>query len=294
MAARRDATPPSLGGASGKRMRLRYAGRCRLCGAELPVKTEAVYERGTRTVRCLSCSALEQPAGAADEAGPCPTGDGGTAAPVEAGVAGLSARREYERRRARDEARIRVRWGRLGGIVVALSEERQSTSAWERGAGGEERLGARLDSLASSDVMVLHDRRIPGTRANFDHIAVTRGGVWVIDAKRYRGRPQLKVEGGFFRPRVEKVLVGRRDCTKLVDAVLKHVDLVRDVVGEVPVVGALCFVEADWPLVGGSFTTRGVHVLWPRRLATLLVDEPAGGVDVAALHEVLASRFPPA
>ncbi|GAA2161866.1 hypothetical protein GCM10009845_12560 [Pedococcus bigeumensis] len=45
----------------------------------------------------------------------------------------------------------------------------------------------------------------PGSRANIDHLAVTAGGVHVIDAKKYRGRPQLKIEGGILRPRVERL-----------------------------------------------------------------------------------------
>src|SRR5699024_9308893 len=101
----------------------------------------------------------------------------------------------------------------------------------------------------SDSIVVLHDRRIPGSRANIDHIVVTAGGVWVIDAKRYRGRPALRVEGGLIRPRVEKLMVGRRDCTKLVDGALKQVALVRQALEGVPVTGALCFVEADWPLI---------------------------------------------
>jgi hypothetical protein len=62
-------------------------------------------------------------------------------------VAGSSARREHERRKAKDEGRLREKWGRFGRIAVALSDERQNTTAWERGAVGEEQLGARLDSL---------------------------------------------------------------------------------------------------------------------------------------------------
>ena len=42
------------GGADEKRMRLRYAGACRVCGVELPAKVEAIYERTTKTVRCVS------------------------------------------------------------------------------------------------------------------------------------------------------------------------------------------------------------------------------------------------
>ena len=97
--------------------------------------------------------------------------------------------------------------------------------------------------------------------------------------------------GDFSQIRVEKLLVGRRDCTKLVDGVLKQVDLVRDFVGDVPVTGALCFIEADWPLIGGAFSIRGVHVLWPKRLAKVLAAETAGDVDVAAVREAVAARF---
>jgi hypothetical protein len=270
-------------------MKLRYAGTCRLCGTGLPARAEAVYDRATRTVRCIRCAVVTQPV-ATGQSQPQPA-DPLPREVADLGIAGSSARREHERRKAKDEERLREKWGRFGGLAVALSDERQSTNAWERGAVGEERLGARLDSLASAEIAVLHDRRIPGTRANIDHIVVTTGGIWVIDAKRYKGRPELRIEGGIFRPRVEKLLVGRRDCTKLVDGVVKQVELVRSVVGGVVVTGVLCFVDADWPLIGGSFTTRNVHVLWPKRLAKTLVDAPAGEVDVAAVRDRLASRF---
>lgn len=230
-----------------KQMRLRYAGTCRLCGTGLAARTEAIYETETKTVRCVECRVAT--AEVDDLPGIDPAGD--VSLSEASGTAGSSARREYEQRKAKDEERLRQKWGRLGGIAVALSDEKQSTKAWATGAIGEEKLGTCLDSLVSESIAVLHDRRVPGTRANIDHIVITQAGIWVIDAKRYKGRPELKVEGGLLRPRVEKVLVGRRDCTKLVDGVLKQVDLVRDIVGDVPVTGALCFVEADWPLVGG-------------------------------------------
>lgn len=271
-----------------KKMRLRYAGTCQACGTLLPAGTRAVYESETKAVRCLGC---------ADEMGESVPQDlepfeASSSAPSS--VAGTSARREYERRKANDEKRIREKWGRFGGLAVALSEERQSTKAWERGAIGEERLGARLDSLDGNGLAILHDRRIPGSKANIDHIAITPSGIWVIDAKRYKGRPELKIEGGFLRPRVEKLLVGRRDCTKLVDGVLKQIDVVSSLLPDVAIVGALCLVEADWPLIGGFFSTREVHVLSPRRLAKCLAEEQSGEVDVAAVAARIASRFKPA
>lgn len=271
-----------------KKMKLRYTGVCRACGTSLPAAVEAAYDRETKTVLCLDCI------GEVEQAPPPDLESPEDPFPVESGIAGSSARREYERRKAKDEARLREKWGRFGGLAVALSEERQSTKAWEQGAIGEERLGTRLDSLTADGIAVLHDRRIPGSKANIDHIAITPNGIWVIDARRYKGRPELKIEGGFLRPRVEKLLVGRRDCTKLVDGVLKQIDVVRSIVPDVPITGALCFVEADWPLIGGFFSTREVHVLSPRRLAKRLQQEPDGEVDVPAVCAAVASRFKPA
>lgn len=282
-------------------MKLRYAGVCRVCEADLPAHVEAIYERSTKTVRCLDCSPASHPsvvAGSFDhsvvevraERALKPSTD-----PVDPGTPGASARREYERRKARREARIREKHPKLGGVILAVTDEPQSTTAWDTGAVGEERLGHKLNELASDSIRILHDRRIPGTRANIDHVAVTPTGIYVIDPKRYKGRPTLKVEGGILRPRVEKLLVGTRNCTKLVDGVLKQVGLVRTIVGDdVPVTGVLCFVDADWPLIGGAFTTRGVEVLWPRKLYPRLTTEGPFDSTVPELQRALAAALPSA
>ncbi|MEO6414384.1 MAG: nuclease-related domain-containing protein [Pedococcus sp.] len=140
----------------------------------------------------------------------------------------------------------------------------------------------------------MHDRRIPRSKANIDHIAVTTSGVYVIDAKKYRGRPHLKIEGGSLRPRVERLLVGSRDCTKLVDGVLKQVDVIRTALSDdVPVRGVLCFVEAEWPLIGGSFTTRDVQALWPKKLYPQLHLEGALSAEaIDHIHRRLAKALP--
>ena len=165
----------------------------------------------------------------------------------------------------------------------------------------EEKLGARLNTLISPTVRVMHDRRIPGTKANIDHLVICPSGVFVIDAKRYQGRPQLRVEGGILRPRIESLLVGRRNCEKILAGVLKQVDLVRAALDsaagedEVRVRGMLCFVEADWPLIGGAFSTRGVDVLWPKKAGSLIAqDGPLTQAVTEALHRSLAAAFPPA
>lgn len=281
-------------------MRLRYAGTCRICRTPIEARTDAVYERATKTVRCLSCSSPPQERTAAvdDEHA---DGEQNQAlavadAPPEPGTAGASARREFERRRVRREERIRTKHPKLGGLILALSDDPQSTTAWNSGALGEERLGEGLDSRASDSVRLLHDRRIPGTRANIDHLAVTPSGVLVIDAKRYVGkRPTQVVEGGLLRPRVERLTVGSRDQTKLVEGVLKQVQLVAGIVGDaLPVRGILCFIEADWPLIGGAFTVRGVDVLWPKKLYSRLATEGPCSSSVPEVHDRLAKALPPA
>lgn len=273
------------------RIRLRSAGRCRVCQIELPATSDAFHGRASRTVRCLTCvsapeDVAEAPHSAPDE----------LRREVSLGVPGASARREFERRHAGREERIRREHGRLGGLILAISDDPQSTRAWDTGALGEERLGARLNELAGDTVRVLHDRRIPGSRANIDHLVVTRNGIVVIDAKRYRGRPRLLVEGGLIRPRVERLVVGRRDCTNVVDGLLTQLDVVRRVVGDATAVrGALCFIEADWPLVGGAFITRGIDVLWPRMLyPKLTAGGPLSVQDVCGLHRLLGEALRPA
>lgn len=264
-------------------MRLRFAGTCRVCDVELPATTEAIYERDTKTVRCLSHPAADQPELVEET-------------PIDAGTPGASARREFERRRAGREKRIRTKHPKLGGLLHALSDEPQTTTSWDTGALGEERLGSRLNEFSSDRMRVLHDRRIPGSRANIDHLAVTPTGIYVIDAKRYAGRPHLKIDGGLFRPRVEKLLVGSRDCTKLVDGVLKQVDVVKGAIGaDIPVHGVLCFVEADWPLIGGSFITRGVEALRPKKLyPKLKSDGPITSDAIGEMCRTLAAALPPA
>lgn len=275
-------------------MRLRYDGVCRLCGASLPAGVEAVYERGSKTVRCLECA----PTGPPDAPEPSDSTAESKAEPPTSApdVAGASARREYERRKAKREKRIRAKHPKLGGLILAMSDDPQSTKAWNTGAIGEEQLGRRLDELVSDSVRVLHDRRIPGTRANIDHIAITPTGIYVIDAKRYvNQRPALRIEGGILRPRVEKLMVGGRDRTKLVDGMLGQVETVRGLVGDdVPVTGVLCFIDADWPLFGGAFSVRGVEVLWPKKLYPRLMSEGPLSRQVESGAARLAGKLPPA
>ncbi|MGN6274267.1 MAG: nuclease-related domain-containing protein [Protaetiibacter sp.] len=266
-----------------REMNLRFAGVCTVCGDEIPQGARAVYSPSSRSVRHTACPGLER------------------------GAAGASARREFERRKARDDARVEAQKadvranfgdGFLGKVAMFLAVDdspRRSTSVWAQGAVGEERVAAQLDALAEVGVIALHDRRIPGTKANIDHIAVTPWGVWVIDAKRYLNkRPELVTEGGFLGiGGTDRLTVGGRKQDKLVDGMLWQVERVQSVLGgAAPARGVLCFVEADWPLIGGHFSVRGVRVVWPRRLPKELLQTMPPTIDAQAVARTLASAFP--
>jgi hypothetical protein len=217
-------------------------------------------------------------------------------APVDPGHAGASARREYERRAAKREQRIRRQHPKLGGLILAVTDNPQSTTAWRTSAAGEEALGRLLDSLADRGVRALHDRRVPRSRANIDHIAISPAGVFVIDAKRYRGRPSLRVEGGILRPRVEMLMIGGRRSNNLIDGMHRQLGVVQSVIGrEIPITGMLVLVGADWPLIGGAFVTQRVRVLWPNKAAEAITQPgPLDARRIDQLHRVLAQTLKPA
>jgi hypothetical protein len=94
-------------------------------------------------------------------------------------------------------------------------------------------------------------------------------------------------------------MVGRRDCAKLVTGVRKQVDLVSAALTSAgsteipPVRGMLCFVDAEWPPIGGAFTTAEVDILWPKKIAERAFTAQTLGRDhVARIHTQFATHFP--
>ena len=194
-------------------MRLRYACTCARCGTSLAAGTTADYDRASKTVACVACPPRRALPGEAAESaparlavGPVPTLE------VVDGHGGASATVEFQRRHDARQERVLTNHPRIGGFLLAVFDDPQSTRAWSVGAEGERVLSEMLASLAGESLRVLNDRRIPGTKANIDHLVVCPSGVFVVDAKRYRNsRPELRVEGGLFRARTELLYVEGRD-----------------------------------------------------------------------------------
>jgi hypothetical protein len=274
-------------------IRLRYKARCSVCGAELPPRTEAIWDREAKTATCVGCV---EPSETKAEVVPA---DGPKR--LNRGQPGASAHRRYEHLHEKREKRIRERYGRVGGLYLAVSNEPQSTRAWRVGGSGEGKLGELLESLNDDETIIaLHDRRIPGSPANIDHIVVAQSGIYVVDAKHYKGQVRKVDKGGFFSVDF-RLFVGRRDCTRLIAGMAKQVEAIREAIGqplieefELSITPVLCFVDAEWPLIfARPFQIGGVWVEWSQSLRTRVAQEgPLQGEHVRLLAERLVSALP--
>ena len=266
---------------------LRYSAVCASCATALPGGTKAIWDRTARTVTCLDCANGTRPSQ--------------EPRPLDRGEAGGSAGRRYQRLHERRETQARERWGRLSGLYLALTDEPQSTRAWSTGSSGERRLGAFLDGLSNERLTPLHDRRIPRSRANIDHLVVSAAGIFVVDAKHYGGKVRKVNRGGWFSTDY-RLYVGRRDCTKLIAGMGKQVEAVSEAIGErvmqefgLSVTPVLCFVAAEWSLFARSFRLDGVWVEWPQSLAKRLLGPGRLAPEhVQGLASKLASELPAA
>jgi hypothetical protein len=213
---------------------------------------------------------------------------------LDLGIAGASGKREYERRRTKREAKTRERHPRIGGLLLKLQDAPEHEQAWARGAAGEEELAASL-ARRCPEAIVLHDRRMPGSRANIDHIAVVPSGIYVIDAKRYKGK--IEVRKPFFGD--AKLVIGGRDKTKLIVGLQRQAEAVRvaltPLVPDIRVNKCLCFVgNPEMPVVR-RLEIDGVPLLYPKRLAKQLRQPgESNAEEIGRIVAALAQRFPPA
>ena len=215
---------------------------------------------------------------------------------IDVGRPGGSAREEFERRRGRRAAGIEERWGtgRIGRIAAALSTDPQSTRAWEKGAEGEERVARILATRLGTEALLLHDRVVPKTRGNIDHLVVATSGVWIVDAKHYVGKVERRDVGRLRRD--DRLFVAGHDRTKLVDGLAWQLAAVRTALDDqrVPVIPSLSFTGAEWPLFFAKpFQLAGVWISWSEKLAELmLVPGPVPRGAMGPIARRLAEALP--
>ncbi|SDH39884.1 nuclease-related domain-containing protein [Microbacterium sp. 77mftsu3.1] len=88
--------------------------------------------------------------------------------------------------------------GRAGGSLENATFAPAATA--KAGQVGEVRTAKALDELAvKRGFTVLHDLRIPGSKANIDHVVVAGSKVWVIDSKLWKPGFYFTLAGRTFR-----------------------------------------------------------------------------------------------
>lgn len=164
--------------------------------------------------------------------------------------------RTYERRRAARERAVRGRFPRLGGLVLALSQEPATTVDFARGAKAEIRVAQYLMRRCGSDVELLFNRRLGarGRSGDIDVLAVAPSGVHIIDVKHYQGAEvRVRRSGGLGRSMRERLIIRGRDHTRLLDSLARQEHAVRSLLDRlpggpaVPLHTAMCFVDSDLP-----------------------------------------------
>lgn len=266
-------------------LKLRYSARCAVCFRSLEPGTKAEWNAVRKVAICLACTHARPGSRA-----------GGS-------VAGGSAHAKAGRLRSSQQARLDARRAAhpfLARLIESISPERDAGAEYDKGGEGERQLAASLEPLvAAGHISVLHDRRIPGSSANIDHLLVAASGVWVVDAKKYAGRIAKNFRGNVFTGRAV-VTVGGRDRSSLIQGVHRQIAVVESALDPslgppVPVHGALCFVDGDWGLRFRPFTLADVLITWPKGLrARLTQDGPIDRLRRHALREQLATALPPA
>ncbi len=139
---------------------------------------------------------------------------------------------------------------------------------------------------------------MPGTRGNIDHVVLAPAGVFVVDAKHYQGKIEIRNRGWFLRPDY-RLYVGRRDCSSLAAGLGWQVEAVvaaLTAAGVEPlplVTPVLCFVDGEWPLFSPPDVYAGVRLEGTKSIRKLVaapnvLDPPA----IKRLTRILAAALP--
>lgn len=237
-------------------------------------------------------------------------------------TAGGSAQAEHDRRAARHAADVRRRRPRIlafgavvaivglvvllavsplwGGVVLlfdlalvmsALLSTPNSISAWQTGAEGEVRTGRLLEPLEREGFRIIHDRKIPGSRANIDHIVIGPPGIFVIETKSLAGSLQI---------RGNDIFVGGRRKTGMIDEVKREALAVESALAEElaahgwTVTPVICVHRADLPWFRSE--VAGVRIMSGKDLVKRLrtADRVLSPADVERLAALAAARLRPA
>lgn len=255
---------------------------CSVCDAPATAGTRVWWDRPSRLVICTSCRPVDFES-AAD--GP-PLAQRLTAGTPAAAV---HAETPVERPPATGTVVNRRRCDARVGT---------KRPAWDDMV-GEHRLARFLDDTFGPGAVVLHGRRVPGTRRTIDHVAVAPNGIWIVDERFWAGLVEIRTTGFWRFARCELYVAGR-PRTRAVDSIGWQHRAVRALVEPLGIAAArlrpvLCCIGSSWPEEGGVDTIGDVLIVSPDRLRAIAAEPgtltPAA---IAAIAARLGSGLPAA
>lgn len=269
------------------RLRVRRPDTCAVCKKSISVGTLVFYDRTLKTVICLTHETAD------DQLKQVPI----ILQKPLLGTPGGSARKMDEKRKHRkgvEDERIKEQYRaehpkftrvmkstekNYPRLIAWMRRELNSSnepSSWSKGAEGEEIVGRILEELSQRNGFItIHDRLVPGSVANIDHIVVTSSKVFVVDAKKYAGKIEFgKLLAPYFGGKAI-LKVNGRNRNKLLEDVEKQVRIVEQLLAkagiDIPVQGVLAFVKAKWEktffprpksINGVLLNSRGLHSIF--------------------------------
>ena len=306
-----------------KDITLLYDSTCSICAARLKTGTPALWRPIQKTISCLSHEERDIPKAAPEVTQVSHGSLLEVKEPLNNGIPGRSARKMDEKRRYRKEVEdeaIQEQYRaehpkttrvlknvekNIPGLIAWLRGQLNSSngpSSWRKGAEGEESVGRILEEMSERlGFITIHDRLIPGSVANIDHIVVTSSKIFVVDAKKYAGKINFgKLLAPYFGGKATIKIKGR-NSNHLLEGVKKQVRIVEQLLAkagiDIPVQGVLAFVDAKWDMGymtrpksinGVLLNSQGLHSIFRNvppvdpeivyRIATQLLNDlpPAG------------------
>jgi hypothetical protein len=161
------------------------------------------------------------------------------------------------------------------GVTVHTRRADAQAARWSVGAEAEVVTAGMLGELERRGWCVLHDRQLPGSRANLDHVLVSPCGtaLVVLDTKRWHAQRPTTLAGG-------RVHCGAEDRHSQVEAVARYASRVAALLGMPGRVWPLLVVHGS-RIAGGRLEARApgwdgvVHVLGPDWLVPTLASAPS-------------------
>jgi len=258
---------------------------CEVCSKQIPKGAPLVWSRARSVVRCVECRDL-----------PLPKTEKKRVSKV-VGVAGASAKKQYEARSKKDSSKVEFLHPRLAKLLRVDNVDSATTKKWKKGAEGEEEIGKALTKfIKKNGGLLLQDRAVPGTKKNIDHILIRENAVFVIDSKNFSG--ELTIKNAINKSEVRELLyIKNYTQTKLVDKVKEQVEVVQKSLKsggfKVDTVGYLVFYGVEWPKDIKATQVDGVLLNGNGVAEPILNIKARKKNDVEAIGAYLETTFPP-